>query len=394
MSRMRFSPLVRRIAGEGSDAWVTHYEAWADRERGEDVILLSVGDPDLDTPVPVVDTAVARLRAGDTHYTPSGGRKPLRDAIAARHCNRYGQEVGADNVIMLSGAQNALFVSMMCVGSEGDEIIALDPMYATYPTTVEAGGAKLVRAGSRAPQDFRPDLDKLAAAVTPRTRALLFSTPSNPSGVILNEEELAFIGELARRHDLWVIADQVYAGLAPGGRVPSLAQSMPDQVVTICSLSKTHAMPGWRVGWLIGPTEFVTHADHLAMCMLFGLPGFIQEAALTGLSIAEESEAHVRDYCSTRRDLMLAGLAGIPGLRCHVPAAGMFMLVDVSGTGLSGWEFMRALYAAEKVSVLDGGVFGRDTAGVVRICFAVGEKTIEDACVRIRRFVSSHFSRP
>lgn len=394
MSRMRYSPLVQRIAGEGADAWVTHYEAWAERERGEDVILLSVGDPDLDTPKPVVETAVARLRAGDTHYTPSGGRHHLREAIAAQHRSRYGQDVGPDNVIMLSGAQNALFVCAQCVGGPGDEIVVLDPMYATYPATVESGGATLVRAGSRAPQDFRPNLDKLAAAVSPRTRALLFSTPSNPSGVILNEDELAFIGELARRHDLWILADQVYAGLAPGGRVPSLAAKLPEQVVTISSLSKTHAMPGWRVGWMIGPKEFATHADHLAMCMLFGQPGFIQEAAVTALSMAEQSEDHVREYCARRRDLMLAGLSGIRGLRCHVPAAGMFMLVDVSGTGLDGWHFMRALYAAEKVSVLDGGVFGRDTAGVVRICFAVEEQTIEDACRRIRRFVRSHASAP
>lgn len=394
MKRMHFSPLVKRIAGEGSDAWVTHYAAWADRERGEDVILLSVGDPDLDTPAPVVERAIESLRAGDTHYTPTGGRKPLREAIAAQHQLRYGQPVGPDNVIMLSGAQNALFVASLCLGAEGDEIIALDPMYATYPTTVEVGGATLVRAGSCAPESFRPDLDKLAAAVSSRTRALLFSTPSNPSGVILNEQELDFIGELARRHDLWIIADQVYAGLAPGGRVPSLARRLPDQVVTICSLSKSHAMPGWRVGWMIGPTELITHADQLAMCMLFGLPGFIQEAAVAGISMAEQAEAQVRDYCAKRCALLLAGLAGIPGLRCHAPAAGMFMLVDVSGTGLSGWEFMRALYAAEKVSVLDGGVFGRDTAGVVRICFAVEEKTIEDACVRIRRFVNCHVSTP
>ena len=391
MKKMPYSPLVDRIAGEGSDAWVTHYEAWDARERGADVILLSVGDPDLDTPAPVVEQAVQRLRAGDTHYTPSSGRKPLREAIAAQHRGRYGQAVDAGNVMLFSGAQNALFATSLMVAGAGDEIIALDPMYATYPATVEVSGARLVRAGSRAPVDFRPDLDKLVAAVTPRTRAILFSTPSNPSGVILDERELDCIGELAQRHDLWVIADQVYAGISPAGHVPSLARRLPDQVITVGSLSKSHSMPGWRVGWLIGPTGLVTHADHLAMCMLFGLPGFIQDAAITALSIAAESEARVRDYCTRRRDLLQSGLAGIPGLRCHRPDAGMFMLVDVSGTGLNGREFMRALYAAEMVSVLDGGVFGRDTAGVVRICFAVDEQTLQEACARIRRFVTSQF---
>ncbi len=387
---MRFAPLVERIAGKGADAWITHYEACAARERGEDVILLSVGDPDLDTPAPVLERAIERLRAGDTHYTPSLGRTPLREAIAADHSRRYGHTVGLDNVIVLSGAQNALFVTSLCVAGPGDEVIALDPMYATYPATVEVSGARLVRSGSTAARGFRVDLDALARSITPRTRALMFASPNNPSGVILNEEELAVIAELARRHDFWIVADQVYAGLAPGGRVPSLAKALPDQVVTICSLSKSLSMPGWRVGWLVGPQPMVAHAEHLAMCMLFGLPGFIQDAAVTALSIAPQAEQNVRDYCARRRDLMHAGLAGIPGLRCHLPDAGMFILADVSATGLTGEQFMRALYAAEKVSVLDGGVFGRETAGVVRICFATEEHAIKDACERIRRFVKAH----
>lgn len=389
MKSMPYSPLVQRIAGEGADAWVTHYEAWAAKERGEDVILLSVGDPDIGTPAPVVERAVEQLRAGDTHYTPTTGRRHLREAIAAQHRQRYGQPVDPDNVILFAGAQNALFATCLCIAGEGDEIIALNPMYTTYPATVAVGGATLVRAGTSVARGLRPDLNSLAAAVTPRTRAILFATPSNPSGVILNEGEIQAIGELARRHDLWVIADQVYAGLAPGGRVPSLAKALPDQVVTISSLSKSHAMPGWRMGWLIGPRSLVVHTDRLLLCMLFGMPGFIQEAAVTALAMAEQAESEIREYCARRCELMYQGLAGTPGLRMQRPEAGMFMLVDVSGTGMDGRRFMQELYSAEGVSVLDGGVFGPETAGVVRICFAVEEKVIEDACRRIRRFVGS-----
>jgi aspartate/methionine/tyrosine aminotransferase len=183
---MNFSPLVERIAGDGADAWLTHYAALAARDRGEDVIVLSVGDPQIDTPVPVVDRAVERLRSGDTHYTPALGRRSLREAIAAAHNARSGQASVADNVSVLSGAQNALFTASLCLAGPGDEVISFDPMYPTYAATIEVSGAKMVRAPQPAERGFRPDLSALAALVTPRTRAIFFATPNNPSGVILN----------------------------------------------------------------------------------------------------------------------------------------------------------------------------------------------------------------
>jgi octopine/nopaline transport system ATP-binding protein len=381
---MKFSPLVKRISGEGADAWLTHYDASAARDRGEDVIILSVGDPDLETPPSVVAKAIERLHAGDTHYCPAAGRPALREAIAASHSRRTGQSIQAENVVYLSGAQNALFVASLCVAGPGDEIISFDPMYPTYPATLEASGARMVRA--RTSGNFRPDLTVLASLVTERTRAIVWATPNNPSGVILDELELATIGKLAEQHDLWLISDEVYAGLAPGGHVPGLAARMPERVITLGSLSKSHAMTGWRSGWLVGPRELAAHAESLVMCMLFGLPGFIQEAAITALSIARDAERRIRDYCEVRRARMVAGLAGIPRIRTVVPQAGMFMLVDVRDTGLSGYDFMRALYESQRVSVLDGAAFGRETAGFVRVCFATDEVSLDAGCERIRRF--------
>lgn len=386
---MRFSALVERIAGEGADAWVTHYEARRAQERGENVILLSVGDPDFDTPQAVRERAIECIRAGDTHYTPASGRLALREAIAALHAARSGCAVGADQVVVLAGAQNALFASSLCLAGPGDEVLAVEPMYPTYPATIEASGARMVRVPAPAANGFRIDLDALERAITPRTRALFFATPSNPTGVITSEAELARLGELARRHSLWIVADEVYAGLAPGGRVPSLAAAMPDRVVTVGSLSKSHAMTGWRAGWIVGPRDFAVHVESLVMCMLFGLPGFVQEAALTALGIAPAAEAQVRDYCGSRRALLLALLEGAKGLRCFTPEAGMFMLIDVRATGLSGYQFMRGLYESEAVSVLDGGAFGTQTGGFVRVCFAAEEDVLREACARIRRFAAS-----
>jgi aspartate/methionine/tyrosine aminotransferase len=386
---MKFSPLVDVIKGESVAAWTIHGEARAAQLRGEDVIVLSIGDPDLEAPVPVLDRAIETLRAGDIRYTPAAGRHALREAIAVAHRRRTGQTVDADNVIFLSGAQNALFAASLCIAGAGDEVLALEPLYPSYPATIRASGASLVRVPAPASGGFRPDLNKLEAAITMHTRAVFFATPNNPSGVILNEKDLAAIGELARRHSLWIVADEVYAGLAPDGRVPGLATRLPEQVVTISSLSKSHSMPGLRAGWMVGPKALVKHAESLSMCMLFGLPGFIQEAALTALQGSNAPELRIRELCTARRAMLLEGLDGVRAIRCCVPDAGMFTLIDVRGTGLSGYDFMSGLFKAERVSVLDGGAFGEETRGFVRLCFACDEATLREAMLRIRRFVGT-----
>jgi aspartate/methionine/tyrosine aminotransferase len=386
---MKFSPLVERIGGEGAEAWTIHYAAREAQARGEDVIVLSIGDPELAAPAAALARAVECLRSGDLRYTPAAGRAALRDAIAAAHSRRTGQTVSADNVIFLSGAQNALFTASMCVAGPGDEVLAMEPLYPSYPATIRASGALLVRVPVSAAAGFRLDPKSLEAAITPRTRALFFATPNNPSGVILSTEDLAVIGELARRHSLWIVADEVYAGLAPEGRVPSLAAQLPEQVVTVSSLSKSHSMPGLRAGWLVGPAEMVRHAESLAMCMLFGLPGFIQEAAITALQEAGAAESRIREFCVARRDMLLQGLSGARGISCCVPDAGMFTLIDVRATGLSGYDFMCALFRSERVSVIDGGAFGAETRGFVRLCFATDEATLSEAIVRVRRFVGT-----
>jgi aspartate/methionine/tyrosine aminotransferase len=339
----------------------------------------------------VIERAVSQLRGGDTHYVPAPGRTAVREAIARAHARRCGQVVSAQNVVYLAGAQNALFVSSLCVAGPGDEVVTFEPLYPTYPATIEVSGARLVRAPATAA--CRPDVAALADLIGPRTRAILWASPNNPSGVVLNEDELEGLAELARRHDLWLIADEVYAGLAPQGRVPSLAARLPDRVVTLGSLSKSHAMTGWRAGWLVGPSELAVHAENVAMCMLFGLPGFIQEAVISALELADEAEARIRAYCAARQARFAAGIAGIPALKPLPPEAGMFMLIDVSGTGLSGAEFVHALYAAQRVSVMDGAAFGASAASCVRVCFATDEGTIDRACARLRQFCEHDLPR-
>jgi aspartate/methionine/tyrosine aminotransferase len=386
---MKMSALGARVAPEGIDPWELHWQARNARAAGEDVLVLSVGDPDLDTPAPVIEKAIERLRARDTHYTESNGRPLLRAAIARRHAARTGQTVTEENVIFLGGAQNGLFVASLLLAGPGDEVIAIDPMYVTYPATIQVSGATLVRAPAPAEANFHPDFAALEAAITPRTRAIFLATPSNPSGIVLSEHDVASLADIAQRHRLWIVADEVYAGLGDGGRVPSLGARLPEQVLTVSSLSKTHAMTGWRAGWIVGPAEFVRAAGDVSACMLYGLPGFIQEAAIVALEVADESERVMREYCRRRRDLMYTGLTGIGALRPCLPDAGMFMLIDIRASGLSGAQFVRGLYDSERLSVLDGAVFGRATEGFVRLCFAIEEREITEACLRMRRFCAT-----
>jgi len=382
----RFSELVEWVRDEGGDPWALHWDARHAAEAGEDVIVLSAGDPDLDTPPPIAATAIASIQAGDTHYTEGGGRPNLRAAIAHAHTQRTGHAVTAENALVVGGAQNGLFIASLCLAGPGDEVMAIDPMYTTYHPTIRASGARLVPVPAPADKGFHPDLIALEAAITPKTRALFMATPNNPTGVVLSQAEIDGIADIARRHRIWVVSDEVYAGLAEGGRVPSLARALPEQVLTIGSLSKTHAMTGWRSGWVVGPADFIRHAENLIQSMLYGLPGFIQEAAVTAIGMASECEASARTYCNGRRQILFDAFSGLAGVTPVWPDAGMFMLLDVRDSGLSAREFVAALYRQERISTLEGSVFGRETQGFVRICFAISEDRLREAAVRLRRF--------
>jgi arginine:pyruvate transaminase len=386
---MKFSSLTDRVKGGAADVWDLHYLAKQAKESGEDVIVLSVGDPDFDTPERVIDRAARAMHDGDTHYTSILGHKELRDAIAARHRKLSGQAVDADQVITTSGAQNALFACSLCLLDVGDEAIVLQPMYVTYEATIQAPGATLVPVLLDAEQGFRLDRDSLLNAVTERTRAIFFASPSNPTGVALNLEELELIAEVARQHDLWVVADEVYADFVYDDEFQHIS-SLPDmaeRVVSIGSLSKSYAMSGWRVGWAIAPPQMIANMEKLALCMLYGLPGFIQQAGAEALSHCKDDLQRMRDLYRQRRDLLYAEFSAIPGLEPLLPEAGMFMMVNVLGSGLSTPDFTRALYQATGVSVLDATAFGANAEGYVRVSFTVPDAELREACRRIKTFM-------
>ena len=386
---MKFAALTERVKGDTADAWDLHYKAKQAKARGEDVIVLSVGDPDFATPAPIVERAVRAMHEGDTHYTSILGHEELRRAIAARHQRLSGRAVHPDNVITTSGAQNALFACSLCLLDPGDEAIVLQPMYVTYEATIQAPGARLVPVVLDAERGFRLDPAALEAAISERTRAIFFASPSNPTGIALNPDELECIAGLARAHDLWIVADEVYGDFVYEGAFhPAAAvDGIEDRLITIGSLSKSYAMSGWRVGWAVAPDAMIANLEKLALCMLYGLPGFIQQAGAEALRRCDDELARMAAVYRQRRDYLYDAFGAMPGLQPLLPDAGMFMLVDVRGTGLPVAEFTRQLYAATGVSLLDATAFGASAAGHVRVSSTVADDELCEACRRIASFV-------
>ena len=386
---MRFSPLVDRINGEGTAAWDIHYRAVRDQRAGRDVIILSVGDPDFDTPAAITDATIAALKAGDTHYSDLLGLEELRAAIAKRFQARTGQTTTLDNVAVMSGAQCGLFASALCLLAPGDEVIVPEPMYVTYEASLQAPGAKIVPVPQKAESDFHLDAEDVARAITPRTRAIYFATPCNPTGAMMTRPALERIAQLAIKHDLWVVSDEVYGTLTFGKEHVSIGglPGMAERTVTVNSLSKSHAMTGWRMGWIIGPEKLIDHVHNLSMAMLYGLPTFMQRGAIVAVEQELAETEIMRATYRRRRDAAVARLNQVPALRCHSPDAGMFMMLDVRGTGLSSGEFSDRLYDATGVAVLDATAFGKSAAGHVRVSFVADDKSLEEACRRISAFV-------
>jgi arginine:pyruvate transaminase len=387
---MRYSPFTDRIAGQGVAAWDIHHAAVVAEREGRDVIILSIGDPDFASPPSVTEAAVQALRAGDTHYAEIPGRPALRQALAARYAGLWQRPLAAENVCTAVGAQNALFATSMCLLQPGDEVIVLEPMYVTYEATLQASGATLVRVPCPAERGFRLDPHAVAAAITPRTRAIFFANPNNPTGVVLDASEVQALADLAIAHDLWVIEDQVYESLTYGAPHLSLAAlpGMIERCVVVASLSKSHAMTGWRIGWVIAEPGLIGHIETLMLCMTYGLPGFLQTAALTALAHHDEITAQMRAVYRRRLDLVIASLEGCPHLSVLKPDAGMFVLVDIRATGLSSLDFAWGLFHATGVAVLDAQAFGAPAAGFVRLSFTLADDRLTDACRRIRGFVS------
>ncbi len=389
---MAYSSLTTRVAGEGSDAWIVHDLAVERRARGEDVILLSIGDPDFETPAPIRAAAADALARGRTHYSPIGGEPALREAAAAQAARALGSAIAPSQVTVFPGAQAALFGVAQCLFEAGDEVIVAEPTYVTYQAVLGAPGATMVQVSLRPETGFQLDPDTLARAITPRTRGIILNFPHNPTGACLTEDQAKAVAALCRRHDLWLVSDEVYSALyyhSGHHWTPLALPGMMERGVLISSLSKSHAMTGWRCGWAVTPPALARHLSNLARAMYFGVAQFVQDAAAIAVSGHDEATQLLRTSYQRRARALVGELSDLSGISVRLPDAGMYLFADIRPTGLDGKQFARGLLDATGVAVTPGEGFGPSGAGHVRITLGVEEARLVEAGRRIARYLET-----
>ncbi|MGH6860573.1 MAG: pyridoxal phosphate-dependent aminotransferase [Phyllobacterium sp.] len=387
---MRFASVTDRLAGLGSDKWTVHIRAREMKRAGADIIELTIGEPDIPTPTDMMDIAERAMRSGRTGYSNGRGEPALLAELAKKYTARTGRQIDPEHIMCFPGTQTALSLVMLGLAEEGDEIVTGDPLYATYDGVIRATGATRIAVPLRPEKGFRLQAADLEKVITPKTRVLLLNTPHNPTGAVLSAQEIAKIGEVCRKHDLWIVSDEVYELLIFDGRFASPLDrpELADRTIAVASISKSHAAPGFRSGWCVGPREFTQRLLPLSESMLFGGQPFIADMTAYALGQPSAAAATMRENYLRRAKLISARLDGVAGIVSKVPQAGMFILADIRATGLGGQDFAMRLLEEERVAVMPGESFGANLSGYLRLSLSVADDKIDAACAGIVRLAS------
>ncbi|WP_322796110.1 aminotransferase class I/II-fold pyridoxal phosphate-dependent enzyme [Tepidiforma sp.] len=358
----------------------------------EDVISLGVGEPDYVTPEPIRRAAIASIERGDTHYTSNYGLLELRERLSAHLERLYGVRYDPKTeIVITSGSSEGLDVAIRALVDVGDEVLCADPSYVAYmPVTVMAGGT-FVPVPTRASDDFRLMPKELEAAITSRSRVLLLGYPANPTGATMQRADLEGIAEVAERHDLAVISDELYDRMTYAGEHTCFAAipGMWERTVLLGGFSKAYAMTGWRLGWVAAPAPIAEAIMKVHQYVMMSAPTASQYAAIAALDEGEAFVAEMVAEYDRRRRLIVDGFRAV-GLPTFEPRGAFYAFPDIRVTGMSSLEFSERLLAEERVAVVPGSAFGACGEGHVRACYASGFEQIERALERIGRFVQRH----
>ena len=385
--------LAERMSNIGTEtAFEVSARARALEAAGRDIIHLQIGEPDFDTPANVRDAAKRALDQGATHYAPYPGIPQLREAIADDATARKGFPVTADRVFVTVGGKGVMLYAILGLVDPGDEVLVPDPGYPIYESLTRFVGGTPVPVPIRMEHDFRIDLDELASLVTPRTRMLVINSPANPTGGVLTRSDLEAIAELATRHDLVVLADEIYGRILYDGEEHVSIASLPgmaERTIVLDGFSKTFAMTGWRLGYAIVPPSLIQMYGQLVINTISCAPTFAQVGAVEAIRGPQGPMDDMVEEFRARRDLVVDGLNDIPGVRCLSPKGAFYVFPDIAGTGFTGKELADRLLQEVGVCVLAGTAFGGVGVNHIRISYANSRANLSKALDRIRDFVGA-----
>jgi len=355
---------------------------------GPEVIRFTVGQPDFDTPITVVDEAVASLRRGETAYTRPQGSEPLCQGVAD-HLAQYSIDVNADDVVITPGCKQALLYGMFAVLEPGDEVLVLSPAWPSYDGMIHLTGAAPVHVPVKR-SNYHPDVDVLRAHVTPKTKAIVLNSPNNPTGAVYTSDEIAAIVELANEHDLWILDDMIYATLTwteEGYTSPCSFPGGAERTITIGGWSKGWAMTGWRLGWITGPTPVMEHVKKVNVSAATHVPTFLMPAATKALELREEIDI-MQEAFAERRLAIHEGFSTLPGVVVPQPEGAFYILCDITGTGMTDLEFATEALDQAQVQVIPGSLM-KGGEGLIRVSYATSLENIHEGVRRLKSWLDS-----
>ena len=360
------------------------------KAAGRDVVALAGGDPDFDTPDYITAAAFQAIENGATHYpAPMKGITPLLEAIAAKMQADNGVTVkpGSD-IVVTPGGKWALFLALSAILNPGDEVLYLEPVWVSYPPMIVLAGGTPVPVTLSADDNFRITADQLREKITPRTKALMVNSPNNPTGRVITQDELDAIVAVALEHDLYVISDEIYETVIFDGRKhlsPAAVPGMAERTLTINGLSKSHAMTGWRLGWLAGPTPIMKLATQMNSQTVSSAANFTMHAAVAALKGPKEvTRAMCAEY-QQRRDFMVPALNAIPGVECLDIEGAFYLFPRFPNSTRNSAELAEALIEKAGIASVPGGAFGKSGEGHVRFTIATAMKDLEKAVEKLAK---------
>jgi len=376
---------VSQLNGEGALAVFSRAKEL--EKQGRSIIHLELGEPDFHPAAPVVDAVRAAVAEGRDRYVSPRGIPALREAVGAYLERTRHLDVAPEEVLIAPGCKMALALTMMALIEPGDEILYPDPSFPIYPSFTRGLGGKAVPFYLEEKNKFQPDVAEIASKITPRTKALIFNSPNNPTGTVFSEETLKQIAALAVKHDLWVIADEIYARILFNGEYKSIyaMPGMKERTIIIDGFSKSFAMTGWRLGYAVAPKSFIDALDMLVLNTFTCTAEFSQVAAVEALQDSTNAvDAMVVEY-RKRRDLFVDKLNKIPGFRCQSPDGAFYAWVNIEETGLSAEVVQRLLLEEVGVAAIAGAAFGPAGKNYLRFSLVSARNLLEEALERIER---------